>query len=100
MKLKIAAFAALTALAIAPLASAEDEFELEFQFSPAEVSTQQGAAEIYSELESKIKEECEPRSTREKIFMRAQTAACVESTLEAAVKEIDSPALTEIHNLG
>lgn len=87
-------------LAATPAAFASDNFEIEFEFSPVEVSTEDGAAAIYSDLETLIEEECAPSGntrTIEELRYRADTEICIDQALSDAVAQIQSPEVTKVH---
>ncbi|MEO9969581.1 MAG: UrcA family protein [Hyphomonadaceae bacterium] len=92
-------FAALS-LAATPAAFASDNFEFEFEFSPVEVSTEDGAAAVYSDLETLIEEECAPLGNSapiEEFRYRASTKICIDQALSEAVAQIQSPEVTKVH---
>jgi UrcA family protein len=90
-------FAALS-LAVTPAAFASDKFEIDFEYSPVEVSTEYGAGQVYAELEAEIIEECTPNLRPiERLKQQNETRACIEETLNAAVAQMDQPEVTKAH---
>lgn len=100
MKKAILPIFATLSLAVTPAAFASDKFEVEFDFSPVEVSTEEGAANVYSDLEAMIEEKCAPPSgirAIEKARQLAATEVCVDEALSDAIAQIESPEVTKIH---
>ncbi len=90
-------FAALS-LAVTPAAFASDKFEMEFEFSPVEVSTEEGAKQVYAELEAEIEAECTPDvDAIGQMRIRNAVKNCIDDTLDAAVAQMDQPEVTRIH---
>ena len=97
MKTRIATLAVIAGLAFAPAAIASEKFEIEFDFSPVEVATEEGAEKTYADLKSMIEKECEPLFGARRVIERIETRQCVSDTLDKAVAEIDAPEVTRIH---
>jgi len=90
-------FAALS-LAVTPAAFASDKFEVEFDYSPVEVASENGAEQVYADLEALIEEQCEPDgSAFEKMRQQTATRICVERTINDAVAQLEEPEVTKVH---
>ncbi|MEL6323212.1 MAG: UrcA family protein [Pseudomonadota bacterium] len=97
MKTRIIAAAAIATAFAAPSALAAETFEFDFDYSPVEVATEDGAQQTYEELKERITEECQPAKPVERIRQYNDTVQCVERTLDQAVAQMDQPAVTDIH---
>lgn len=90
-------FAALS-LAIAPAAFASDKFEIDFDYSTVEVATAEGAEKIYSDLEARIENECEPAGPAfQRQRQRVSTSICVDRAIGEAVAQMQEPEVTKVH---
>ncbi len=98
MTRRLLALAAVTGFLAAPAALASDKFVVEFDYSPAEVATPEGAERAYGELESMIAEKCRPATAdRRRASDYRLTRECVNRTLDDAVAQMDMPAVTRVH---
>ncbi|MEL7128248.1 MAG: UrcA family protein [Pseudomonadota bacterium] len=97
MNTRIALISAAAAVVALPTAFAAERFEAEFTYSPVEVSTPEGAAETYADLEAMIENYCEPESSQNRIRERTATENCVKVALDDAVRKMDKPEITRIH---
>lgn len=97
MKTRIITAAAIVSIAFSPAAFASDRFEIDFDYSPVEVATPEGAEKAYNKLEEMITDECEPNSARERVMERRATEECIDRALDDAVAKMDKPKVTSIH---
>lgn len=90
-------FAAL-GLALTPAAFASEKFEVEFEYSTVEVSTEEGAEKIYAELEAVIERQCEIDNwVVRPVKGNALEATCVDRSIADVVEQMQAPELTKIH---
>lgn len=98
MKSTLLPLIAFVGLAIAPAASASDKFEIDFEYSPVEVSTEYGAKQVYAELEAEITKQCTPNVRPiERLQRDREIRACIDEAIGTAVAQINQPEVSKVH---
>ena len=91
------AIASAIGLTLTPIASAENDFAFDFNYTQAELATKEGSAKVYERLENDVKKACEINGVRG-LQQEKLEKVCVENTIEATLEKVGSPTLANIHN--
>jgi len=91
---------ALTGLIAAPaaLAGTSETFPVEFEFDRTQLSTQEGAHGVYTELREKIEDACDFTSSRRGLTAERIEKACVDAAMSNAVQSMNSQTIVAVHN--
>ncbi len=89
---------ALTGLVATPMAYAGESFPIEFQFDRTELSTEQGANEVYKRLRNQVKDACEFTNGRRGVSAMNIEKKCIDQAVEATVKKINAKSLHAVHD--
>lgn len=90
----------LTGLALVPAAQAQSEetFPFEFQYSSQELTSEQGAKEVYDRLRDQVKDACEFTNSRRGVLAANIEKKCIDQAVDNAVRNINSQKLTVAHS--
>jgi UrcA family protein len=91
-------FAALTcSIATMVLASGSDAFQVKVKYGDLNVSSESGAATLYSRIRNAAESVCRQFNSAD-LGARKLFAACVHKAISDAVNDVDQPALFTIYN--
>ncbi len=94
--LRIAA-AALLSGAMAMPALAADTFRFDVTYDAAAAETPGGAEALHARLTEEVTRHCTVSDHPARFLNEISTRRCVERTLNAAVEQIDTPAMDAVH---
>jgi len=93
---KMIAYLAMAAALAAPaFAETPDTFNFKFKFDQSELATAQGAARVHHQLRIQTYSACRIGAPS---VQRGVDSECREALIEAAVRRINNPMLTQVHS--
>ena len=88
---------AVAGLAITPVAQAGESFQIDFKYDASDLNTTDGASAVYKRLQKDIRRACGADNSHRGLAAERMTKACVETTTEDAIKQINSEPLSVAH---
>ncbi len=71
--------------------------EIRVSYADLDISRPAGAASLYHRIEAAARKVCTPASTGDYLRTRANFRACYNKAVDAAVAQVDKPALLALH---
>lgn len=96
-RLLIAAALALTTIATPAFAATSEKFQMDVEFSRAQLATPAGAAAEYKQISQQVTDRCEAEHEAVRYGKEIAVKFCTDRTLAKAVRRIADPNLTAVH---